>query len=37
VLNRLQPFFLVGEEFSVFVKEQVEDFRAMSREIGLIR
>jgi putative tricarboxylic transport membrane protein len=37
VLNRLQPFFLVGDEFSVFVKEQVEDFRAMSREIGLIR
>ena len=35
--NRLQPFFLVGEEFRAFVAEQVEDFRAMSREIGLIR
>ena len=35
-LNRLQPFYLVGDEFSSFVAEQVEDFRAMSREIGLI-
>lgn len=34
--NRLQPFFLVGEEFSDFVHEQVRDFQAMSREIGLI-
>lgn len=34
--NRLQPFFMVGPEFSDFVHAQVEDFRAMSREIGLI-
>lgn len=37
VRNRLQPFFMVGDDFSVFVLEQVEDFREMSREIGLIR
>lgn len=35
--NRLQPFFMVGPEFSDFVHEQVADFREMSREIGLIR
>jgi len=35
-LNRLQPFFMVGDEFASFVRAQVEDFRAMSREIGLI-
>lgn len=35
--NRLQPFFLVGDEFEAFVNAQVDDFRAMSREIGLIR
>ena len=35
--NRLQPFFMTGEEFSTFVKNQVTDFREMSREIGLIR
>jgi len=34
--NRLQPFFLVGDDFSAFVRAQVEDFRRMSREIGLI-
>lgn len=34
--NRLQPFFLVGAEFSDFVRTQVEDFREMSHEIGLI-
>ncbi len=34
--NRLQPFFMVGPEFAAFVQEQVEDFRGMSREIGLI-
>lgn len=34
--NRLQPFFLVGDEFSGFVHEQVASFREMSREIGLI-
>lgn len=35
--NRLQPFFMVGDEFEAFVKAQVRDFREMSREIGLIR
>jgi len=35
-LNRLEPFYLVGPEFSAFVRDQVEDFRRMSREIGLI-
>ncbi len=35
-VNRLQPFFLVGNEFSAFVDRQVQDFREMSREIGLI-
>ncbi len=37
VSNRLQPFFMVGEEFQAFVTAQVEDFRVMSREIGLIQ
>ena len=36
-VNRLEPFFLVGEEFEAFVNAQVDDFREMSREIGLIR
>lgn len=35
-VNRLQPFFLLGPEFSDFVRAQVADFRAMSKEIGLI-
>jgi tripartite-type tricarboxylate transporter receptor subunit TctC len=35
-LNRLQPFFMMGDEFAAFVYAQVEDFREMSREIGLI-
>lgn len=35
--HRLQPFFLVGEEFSDFVFRQITDFRDMSREIGLIQ
>ncbi|MBM4183244.1 MAG: tripartite tricarboxylate transporter substrate binding protein [Gemmatimonadetes bacterium] len=34
--NRLQPFFMVGSEFDAFVQAQVEDFRRMSRELGLI-
>jgi len=34
--NRLQPFFMVGDEFSDFVQQQVADFRMMSRELGLI-
>jgi putative tricarboxylic transport membrane protein len=37
VMNRLQPFFLVGDEFAEFVRSQVLDFRQMSREIGLIQ
>ncbi|MDH5759221.1 MAG: tripartite tricarboxylate transporter substrate-binding protein [Gemmatimonadota bacterium] len=36
VTNRLEEFFLVGDEFTEFVRAQVEDFREMSREIGLI-
>lgn len=35
--NRWEPYFMVGEEFDAFVKNQVRDFREMSREIGLIR
>jgi putative tricarboxylic transport membrane protein len=34
--NRLEPFFMVGEDFESFVRQQVRDFRDMSREIGLI-
>jgi putative tricarboxylic transport membrane protein len=36
-VHRLQPFTLLGDDFSAFVKGQVGDFRAMSREIGLLR
>jgi putative tricarboxylic transport membrane protein len=36
VVNRLQPFFMVGPDFAAFVAAQVEEFRAMSRELGLI-
>ena len=36
-MNRLEPFFLVGDEFADFVRSQVLDFRQMSREIGLMR
>jgi len=35
--NRLHPFFLVGDEFESFVRSQVDEFRDMSRQIGLIR
>lgn len=34
---RLEPFYVVGDEFEELVHRQVADFRAMSREIGLIR
>jgi putative tricarboxylic transport membrane protein len=34
--NNLEPFFMVGDSFASFVKTQVNDFRAMSREIGLV-
>ena len=36
-LHRLEPFFLLGDEFSTFVEQQVVDFREMSRQIGLIQ
>ena len=36
-LNRLQPYLRLGEEFEAFAKQQVLDFRTMSREIGIIR
>jgi len=35
--SRLRPYFLVGPEFEAFVMAQVEDFRGLAREIGLIR
>lgn len=34
--SRLEPFYLVGDEFAAFVQEQVVDFRRVSREIGLL-
>ena len=34
--SRLQPFFMVGDEFESFVRSQVDEFRTMSRQIGLI-
>jgi putative tricarboxylic transport membrane protein len=37
VTNRLEQFALVGDDFDAFVRDQVRDFRTMSREIGLIR
>jgi putative tricarboxylic transport membrane protein len=36
-VNRLEPFFLTGDEFQAFVQRQVRDFREMSREIGILR
>lgn len=33
---RLEPFFVVGEEFEALVRRQVAEFRQMSRDIGLI-
>jgi putative tricarboxylic transport membrane protein len=33
----LDPLFLAGAEFEAFVQAQVEEYREMSREIGLIR
>ncbi len=35
--SRLQRFLLTGPEFESFVFEQVETFREMAREIGLLR
>ncbi|GMV05618.1 MAG: C4-dicarboxylate ABC transporter substrate-binding protein [Gemmatimonadota bacterium] len=36
-VNRYEPFFMVGEEFDAYVRNQVREFREMSREIGIIR
>ncbi len=33
---RLDPFLLSGEEFESFVREQVSEFRELSRRLGLI-
>jgi len=35
-VNRLEPFFMAGDEFETFVQEQVTSFRRISRDIGLI-
>ena len=35
--NRLQPFFVAGDDFTRFVNAQIEEFRSISREIGLIQ
>jgi putative tricarboxylic transport membrane protein len=35
--NRLRPFLRTGAEFEAFVTRQVEDFRALSRELGMLR
>ncbi len=34
--NRYEPYFMVGEEFDAFVRNQVREFREMSRDIGII-
>jgi putative tricarboxylic transport membrane protein len=34
--NRLRPFHLTGPSFESFVAEQVADFRALSRDLGLL-
>ena len=34
---RLRPYVMVGADFEAFVNRQVEEFRGMAREIGLIR
>lgn len=36
VRNRLRPFHLTGPAFERFVAEQVADFRALSRDLGLL-
>lgn len=35
--SRLEPFLMVGDTFSAFVEAQVEDFRAISRDLGLLK
>jgi putative tricarboxylic transport membrane protein len=35
--NRLEPFLLVGAAFEEFISEEVEEFRAVARDIGLVR
>jgi putative tricarboxylic transport membrane protein len=34
--NRLEPFYLAGDEFTEFVGRQVDSFRSISHEIGLL-
>ena len=34
--NRLEPFFVAGEDFTRFINRQVVEFQSISREIGLI-
>ena len=34
---RLRPYFLVGPDFEAFVMEQVDEFRGLARDLGLIR
>ncbi|WP_342664855.1 tripartite tricarboxylate transporter substrate-binding protein [Meiothermus rufus] len=35
--NSLGQFFMVGAEFQVFIDRQVNQFRNLSRELGIIR
>jgi len=35
--SRLQPFFMSGAEFQVFVDAQVDEFRSLARDLGLIQ
>ncbi len=35
--NGLSPYYVAGPEFEALVNEQTETFRALSREIGLVR
>ncbi len=35
--NRLEPFFLAGDAFTTFVGEQVESFREISVDIGILK
>lgn len=36
-VNRYEPFFMVGASFDAYVRRQVTEFRALSREIGILR
>jgi putative tricarboxylic transport membrane protein len=35
--SQLDPFFMAGDDFETFVGTQVEEFRLLSRRLGLIR